>query len=293
MTGLKNGTTVPYMEQIKQILCDSALNVLRPLIRILLKHGVSHSEFQEIARRAYVDVAYHDYAAPGRKRTVSRASVVTGLSRKEVLRIRKETEVKLEKAIGPVNRASQVMSGWFSDEEFLDKRKSPAVLPLKGKKGSFESLVKRYSGDITPRAILDELLISQAVEKTDIERVKIKSYGYIPEGKDIEKYSIMGDCAADLLETLSNNVSSEKPELRLQRSVAYSGLTESTVEEFQELSRDKCQQLIVELNQWLAERNVKKLDRIKDVKYKRAGIGIYYFENLIAKEKYNEKNIED
>ena len=267
------------------------MSILRPLIRILLKHGISHSEFQEIARRAYVDVAFHDYAVPGRKRTISRAAVITGLSRKEVLRIRQETEIQLDHAIGPVNRASQVLSGWFSDIEFLDTNKSPATLPLKGNIGSFEALVKRYSGDITARAILDELMLSGTVEKTEQAHLKIAAYGYIPQGNDSNKFAIMGDCATDLLETLANNLSTDHQALHLQRSVAYSGLTPDIILQFKKFSQHKCEKLIVELNQWLAKRNIKKSDRRQGEKYQRAGIGIYFFEHLGGKKKYNETHI--
>ena len=42
-------------------------------------------------------------------------------------------------------------------KEFADKRGQPANLPFEGEKGSFSELVRRYSGDVPARAVLDEL----------------------------------------------------------------------------------------------------------------------------------------
>ena len=64
--------------------------LLRPLVRLLLRHSVSFAAFGEIARRVYVDVALKDFAIPGRKPSASRVAVLTGLTRKEVQRLTQE-----------------------------------------------------------------------------------------------------------------------------------------------------------------------------------------------------------
>ncbi len=61
--------------------------VLTALFRVLLRHGMSYTAFEGIARRVYVDVALREFTIPGKKPSISRASILSGLTRKEVQRL--------------------------------------------------------------------------------------------------------------------------------------------------------------------------------------------------------------
>ena len=62
-------------------------NILMALIRILLRNGMSYGEFDKIARKCFVDVAFTDFADPKKKQTVSNVAILTGLYRKEVKKL--------------------------------------------------------------------------------------------------------------------------------------------------------------------------------------------------------------
>ena len=67
------------------------LAVLRALARLGLRHGVACQQFIALTKRAYLDVALSDdFAVAGRKTTLSRAAVLTGLTRKEIQRLAAE-----------------------------------------------------------------------------------------------------------------------------------------------------------------------------------------------------------
>lgn len=155
------------MNDIKQILAAATLKILHPIVRVLLKHGMSHTEFSELARKAHVDVAFKDFRIEGRKQTVSRVAVLTGLSRKEVVRLQYIFDAAPLAEKGPLNRAARVITGWTIDPEFRDAHGQPRPLPSTGDGASFATLIKRYSGDITAGAILDELVHVGAVELKD------------------------------------------------------------------------------------------------------------------------------
>src|SRR6056297_393443 len=57
----------------------AVLTLLRPLIRLVLKRGMAYGQFAELVKRAYVDSARTDFGVPGRKLTISRVAVLTGL----------------------------------------------------------------------------------------------------------------------------------------------------------------------------------------------------------------------
>lgn len=264
---------------------EVALRMMRPLIRMLMRHGVSYGDFAELARHAYVDVAQSDFRIPNRKLTTSRVAVVTGLSRKEVLRLLDApVEGKTdERERSNFNRANRVVNGWLSDAEFRDAQGSPRPLTLKNAPGSFPALVKRYSGDITARAILDELISAGAVVKLGNRSVQLQAEGYVPAKSDAAKVQIAACCASDLLDTINNNLTGTPAAAHFQRQVAYHDLPQSVIDNFRALSREKSNQLLVELNDWLAhEKRATKAK--KGEKRGRVGTGIYYFETVDNKE---------
>ena len=72
------------------------LYALRPIARILLRAGVSYREFSEISKQAFVDVATSDFGIRGRPTNISRVAVMTGLTRKEVKRVRESISKGLQ-----------------------------------------------------------------------------------------------------------------------------------------------------------------------------------------------------
>lgn len=270
------------MEDTKTRLVKAVTRMLIPLARILLRYDISHSEFSELAKRSYVDAVYRYYSIANRKQTYSRASVLTGLNRKEVVRLANLGDEEISPPRGPVNRAAQVIGGWLSDAEFLEQGQ-PRLLPLKGDSGSFEALVARYSGDLTARAILDELVRVGAVSKIGKTTVKLNSLGYIPAASDPEKIEIFTTHVADLLNTISHNLTSTPDDARFQRQVTYQDVPHSIIDEFQKYSQEKSLALLIEFNQWLADRT-QNANSAHDEPTGRIGVGIYFLRNNNGKE---------
>jgi hypothetical protein len=75
------------LAKVHQALEAAVTNVLLALFRVLFRHSMSYTAFDELARRAYVEVAMKDFAIDGKKSTISRASILSGLTRKEVRRL--------------------------------------------------------------------------------------------------------------------------------------------------------------------------------------------------------------
>jgi hypothetical protein len=70
--------------KINQIFTESALKILRPLVRVMIRNGVSRGRFEELVRKAYVDEAFLVGEKNKQKTTVPSVSAQSGLSRKEV-----------------------------------------------------------------------------------------------------------------------------------------------------------------------------------------------------------------
>jgi hypothetical protein len=258
--------------------------LLYPLVRILLSQGMPYGAFSDLAKRVYVDVAKHEFGIPGRKQTISRVSIMTGLTRKEVRRIQGLPMADDAAAIAHYNRAARVIAGWRRDAQYIDAHGNPAVLPLEGESTSFAALVKQFSGDMPARAVRDELLRVGAAELNEEGMIRLRVRAYVPSGSDVEKVSILGIDVADLLTSITHNIVGDAPGPYFQRKVAYDNLPVEAVAELKPLVEKKAQALLEELDVWLAARDRDVNPEAPGSGRQRAGIGIYYFETDLSEE---------
>lgn len=251
--------------------------LLRPLFRLLLRHSVSFSAFEAIAKRVYVDVALKDFGIPGKKPTMSRVAVLSGLTRKEVQRLLAEPNDAAAEGAERYNRATRVLTGWARDADFLDRKGKARILDADGEQG-FAALVKRYSGDMPARAILDELLRVGAVRQRDDARLELVTHGYVPLHSAVDKLEILGRDVSDLIATIDHNLQYGATDPRFQRKVMYDAVPVAALAAFRKLSSTQAQGLLEKLDRWLAEHEVDAASADSGSERTRVGMGIYYFE---------------
>jgi len=262
-----------------QTLALVTTRLLRPLVRVLLRNGMSFNAFSDLARRVYVDVGMNEFGIPGKKQTISRVSILSGLSRKEVQRLLEEKHgAPKTEAQERYNRAARVIAGWVRDKDFTDTAGQPLALSPEGDSASFGLLVKRYSGDVPARAILDELLRVGAVERLEDDRIRLLSRAYIPRTSDLDKLEILGTDVSDLIYTIDHNLQHGSAEPFFQRKVMYDNLTAEAVKHFRNLSAEQAQELLEKMDEWLSKHDRDVNTSVQGTGRLRAGIGIYYFE---------------
>lgn len=259
---------------VKPVIAQVVIKILKPLIRVLMRNDISHGEFAELAKHAYIDVAREHFTLPGRKMTHSRVAVVTGLNRKEVMRLSGQSPEQLRPRKGTTNRALRVVTGWLTDADFLDASQNPRHLDLKDELSGFPKLASAYSGDITSRALLDELQRLELVDIVDGE-VLLLNRGYIPHNDPRELLEIMGTCASDLLETAAHNIEHDTSQNYFQRQLVYYDVDAATAEAFRRYSHKKATAMLSGLNHWLTRHATKSQNHA----VKRLGIGIYYYQD--------------
>jgi hypothetical protein len=258
------------------------VKLLRPLIRMLLRSGIPFGSFSEMARWTYVDLAIKEFAITGRKPSDSRASVITGLSRKEVHRLRTLDITHGDDMGSRYNRAARVISAWVRQDRFHDSSGQPLELPIEKGRVTFNDLVRQFSGDVPTRAILDELVRVGAVGLTDQDRVTLLARAYIPQADAREKLAILGTDVADLINTIDRNLRGDPQGPLFQRKVAYDNLPSEAVQAFKQLCAVKNQELLEEFDQFLSSHDRDLNPAAEGEGRWRAGVGIYYFDEELA-----------
>ncbi len=262
---------------VSHALSAAVATLLRPLVRILLRNGVAYDAFADIAKRVYVDVATDEFGIPGRKQSKSRVSILTGLSRKEVLRVKRLPDPDDMGAAQRYNRAARVISAWVRTPVFLDSSGNPVDLPYEGGNVSFSGLVRSYSGDAPARAVLDELFRVGAVEPTPDGKIRLLERSYIPKKGEIEKIGILGTDASDLISTIDHNIRHEDAPF-YQRKVCYDNLPSEAIPELKKIVGKKAQMLLEHLDRWLSGHDRDLNPEAGGTGRMRAGVGIYYFD---------------
>ena len=260
--------------QINSILSESALKILRPLVRILIRNGVSSGSLEELVRKAFVDEAFAIGTKKQQKTTVSSVSAQTGLSRKEVKRLNELSDTHNTDIEQKYNRAVRVISGWVNDKNFVDASGDARILTMDGSDSSFASLVKQYSGDIPTKAMLDLLITADCVQVDD-GKVRLIKHAYVPGKDSAEIIRILGADTSELINTIDHNLTAEENEKRYQRKVSCVALRKSAIEEFKQLSTKQSQSLLEDLDTWLSQNEVSPDD--EDAVY--VSLGIYYYQD--------------
>lgn len=212
-------------------------HVLRPLVRLMLSQGLTYSWIAELLKSIYVEVAERDFALGSARSTDSRISLLTGVHRKDVKRLRVEA-IETEDVTPPaISLGAQLVARWVSDSRYTDADGNPqrlARLASVGGERSFEALVASVSKDIRARAVLDEWLRLQVAHVDDEDYVHLNVDAFVPVEGFEEKVFYFGQNLHDHMAAATQNVVGGSPSF-VERSVHYDTLSEDSVNELAKL----------------------------------------------------------
>jgi len=222
--------------------------LLRPLVRLMIRSGITFPMLMELLRELYVNVAEYDFALQGKEQTDSRVSLLTGIHRKEVRRLR-GAGAPVNIVPATVSQTSRILARWLADPDFTDGDGHPLPLPRVAdpSQPSFERLVASVTRDVRPRAVLDEWLDRKLVAIDDQDRAVLVEAAYVPRGGDDQQLYYLGRNLHDHIAAAVANVESQSPRF-LERAVHYDGLTKEMAEQLQQRSREIAMQALQTLN---------------------------------------------
>jgi Family of unknown function (DUF6502) len=163
------------------------LRVLQPLVRLLVRNGVTYPVLAAALKRLFLDAARAELAARGMAQTDSAVSVLCGVHRRDVRTLSQATAAAddgTRASAGPLGMAAQVVGRWMHDARWHDGQGQPSPLPraagADGDAPSFDALVASVSSDVRPRAVLDELL-RLGVVQDDGQAIRLTHGGFAPQ----------------------------------------------------------------------------------------------------------------
>ncbi len=253
-------------------------HVLRPLVRLLLAHGVSFQTFSELARTAYVKVADEEFRLPSKPQTDSRISLLTGIQRREVNRLRNVPVADIDLP-QHASRSALLLAIWSGHPEYQDERGSPAALPRLSRDDgrSFEAMVRSVSKDIRPRVVLDEWLRQGIVTLDEDDMVHLRTDAFVQPRELDEKVYYFGLNIHDHLAATVHNLAGLEPPF-LERCVFYDKLGADSVKELADYSRIVGMRALQAINKRAAE--LQQRDHGQQAAVYRINFGVYNFSEV-------------
>ncbi|TAK98408.1 MAG: hypothetical protein EPO08_19080 [Rhodospirillaceae bacterium] len=247
--------------------------LLRPLVRLLVSRGVGLAAMTELLKEVYVGVAMQEFPADKKSPSDSRISVMTGVHRKDVKRLRTLSAEDLA-APRTVSLGAQIVSRWLGSSETTDANGRPLPLPRQSASGpSFDALVESVSTDVRPRAVLDDWL-RLGVARLEGDRVVLNQAAFVaPKGFE-EKSFYLGRNVGDHIAAAAHNLLGDGNAL-LERSVHYSNLTESSVKSLTEAAERTGMQALLALNRMALDLSAR--DKGDPNAVQRINFGLYFY----------------
>lgn len=259
---------------MKQAAFSSFAVLMRPIAKLMLSCGVSWKELAELSKRTYVEVAGEKYGKHGRPANASRVAILTGLSRREVKRLRDALALDggatLE-SLGQIDYTTRVLSGWHQDPAFCDAQGKPKLLEQQGAV-SFAALAKRYAPDIPRVAMLKELKRVGAVRETPSGRLRAVARVIMHDDQNADSVLRGGAVIADFANTVTYNQSRGDRPSNFERRATNLRVKRSARRTFREYLEQRGMEFLEDVDQWLTDHE----SSAREEGTVRLGVGVYF-----------------
>jgi hypothetical protein len=225
-------------EEHIQLVLKGAAVLMAPIVRWLLRNGVSYGAFADGLKAVFVDVARQELERSGSKTTNSALSVLSGVHRKDVSALAEpgsEAAAAITESSRSIPLAAQVFTQWLTDPRYRDRAGKPRPLPRTGPQASFESLATGLSTDVHPRTVLEELVRLGLVQVED-KMVVPRATAFVPSRKLDELTALFAANIADHVAAGVHNLTMNGPK-NLEQSVFADGLSASSAEQLHHMAR--------------------------------------------------------
>lgn len=179
------------MSSRSSVVLAAVLRACKPLVRLLLRHGVAYPAFAAALKQVFLEAAVAELRGGGKKQTDSALSLLSGVHRRDIRELASQGGASMA-LDAPMNLASQVAARWLTDPAYLDRKRRPRVLPRSGDAPSFDALVASISSDVRPRAVLDDMVRLGMLNQTEAG-LEVLALGIVPREGFPEMAALLAD----------------------------------------------------------------------------------------------------
>lgn len=249
--------------------------MLQPVVRMLLRAGVTWKEAAEASKAVFVKVATREFGLHGRPTNISRVAIMTGLGRREVSRMRRLLEEGRSPSLDRMNSATRMLTGWYTDPDYVDAAGAPRRLRFDAGEPDFASLARRYAADIAPITMLRELVRVGAVSEQPDGALQVRQRYYMPLVLDSDAVVRAGSVLHDIGTTIEYNLAREADQgTRFEGRATAANIRSVDEPAFRAFIESEGQAFLERVDDWLVQHKASP-EAGRTPKTTRLGIGIY------------------
>lgn len=218
--------------------------VMTPLVRLMVRRQIPLSNFVELVKGVYVEVAMsEEFAIKDKPPTDSRINLITGVHRKDVKRLREAISENFMPERLSINHL--MLAKWMGDSRYL-QNDLPKPLPISGDV-SFESLADSVTRkNIRSSSILDNWLSLGWISRDDTGLLHLQTQEIESRQLGEDALYFFAHNVSDHIATATHNLACE--DKQLERAVFYNKLTRQSLDELEQYSHDRMIELLNQVN---------------------------------------------
>ena len=266
----------------------------KPLVRLLIEKGITFPQMRDLMKALYVEVAEEQFSLDNKKPSDSRIFVLTGVHRKDIKRLREQSEADSQLITSAASLSGEIIARWNSMPEYLNDKGKPAALLKTSSKAEagFDQLVSSVNKDVRAKVILEEWLRLNIVRIND-DYISLNQSAFVNNKAFNDMAYYLGHNVHDHMASCVSNILAES-EPMMERSVYYASLTPDSVKKLRNIADKKGNELLLQLNKQALK--LYDADKHKDNAKQRIRLGVYWYEtqlNKNQKTKVNESFVND
>jgi hypothetical protein len=276
-------STVP--QSVKSNLLAAFRHLLKPLVRLAIKNGVSVREFSQAIKGTYVDVATKQIAAAGDKATREAIAVTLNVDTNDIADILASPASANfhyeEEQSTPVAR---VLAGWFADSRssgpygvLVDLQFEAGSDSARESPVTFSDLARKYCPGTPAKELLDESIRTGCVVSVGSGFFRAVKRSYVPDPLSTVSISHFAHVVHNLCESFEINLRAESSGgkgLFERTIITDTRLTRDDLQAFDKYVRNRGQLFADDIDNWLTSRSAPGPNDKDPVN---TGIGVYHF----------------
>lgn len=284
-------------EHARAVYLAAFRNLMLPIVRTAMRHGLAYDDLHEALRRAIAECAQELH--PNGKRSLSQLAILTGIPRPQIRRLQSTLAIGAAEELSNLTRVGRLIVGWQRD--FVGPYGVTRELPLEPGEHSFPDLVRRFAGQADPAEVLEDLKRVGVVEITTAGRARLTNRPYITGRLRPESIERMSWVIHDLAETIDFNLNPDRegPARFERRMYTHEPLSGHLLEGFRKLAKEEGQGFLARLDSWLTEqlKEIRKRRRqsgaenvptVQPADARHVGVGVYWFEKNAFYDEFKE-----
>ena len=260
---------------------QTARALLRAVLQILFRQGVSRQSLESLCDEAYIEAASRQLRQQGPDATPEAVATLSGVSPTHLEDVQDHLTREQSSTVAPISTlapiveaGTRLMTAWHTDSELTDDYGRPR--PLKPESAEFKGLVQHYCDGFSCEAIAAMLEETDSAVLNDDGEIVPRGRTILsaPNSEDIDHNAV--EALLDLARAIDiNRDKHEAHSGAIQRTCTNDRIPARVAPLFRRMLHERTQDYLEIIDDWLVQHEVREEPESSAEPLQRLGVGVY------------------